>query len=148
MNLSAIPPFTVKLPPLSFHVSFSVDTLPILADKGLREVITCHIAQFSPIAFYTGDCVKHPGDPVSDDYYPFAKVAMKLAVQALAATLYDKGICSDCLFKAVYSEFRYVLRNERFKALRERCEKSGCAPVQVYYQADSGSPLIPLENTP
>jgi len=108
MKLSSVPAFETEFDGKTYYIAFAVDTLQVLRDQGLREVITCRITQSQPLAFYAGMTVRHPQDPISDDYYPHAKQAMKRALRALWND-YDGMACFSCM----YSRFRYDLLHHR-----------------------------------
>jgi hypothetical protein len=119
MSITIFPNLEIQFEGKSYFLTFATETMQVLKSQGLREVITCRIAQSEPLRFYAGMTVRNPKDPIADDYFPHAKVALKRALKAL---WYDQtegvegidDVKHHC-FSCMYSHFRYDLLHHKLE---------------------------------
>jgi hypothetical protein len=135
MSITIFPNLEIQFEGKSYFLTFATETMQVLKSQGLREVITCRIAQSEPLRFYAGMTVRNPKDPIADDYFPHAKVALKRALKAL---WYDQtegvegidDVKHHC-FSCMYSRFRYDMLQAKTKLDKEAKQEKRSEPDYI-----------------
>ncbi len=108
-----IPEFVINFEDKKYFVIFGIDVIQTNPGRdSMRTVITCYIIKYEPgpFAFYAGTSVKSPKDSIAESLFPYAKKAMKRAVDAMVrkeTTGWPEKV--EARFHEVYSEFRFGL---------------------------------------